>query len=200
MFDLTRLTCAYIDREDRIRCVGETANGTTVVVWMTQRLLIRLIPPICQWLENSSAVSDAASHLPDQSVLWQGFAQQAAQADMTPQPAVRLQAGAPEWLVFEVDMSTNADCISLSFKGEERIPPPSTHIKALADLIASTRPQAVARVARMAMTVVQARQWLGIVHQQCRQASWALPVWPEWIEEAQSFGATDQAPPSAMLH
>ena len=42
--DLHRITTEYIDSEDRIRLTGQLASGDTVVLWLTQRLLNRLVP------------------------------------------------------------------------------------------------------------------------------------------------------------
>ena len=39
---LHRLTTDYVEEEDRIRVSGASANGDTVVLWLTQRLLNRL--------------------------------------------------------------------------------------------------------------------------------------------------------------
>lgn len=49
---LQRITTEYIDHEDRLRLAGEDAQGQTTVLWLTQRLLNRLIPHLCQWLEQ----------------------------------------------------------------------------------------------------------------------------------------------------
>ena len=41
---LQRVTTAYLENEDRLRLTGELADGDTVVCWLTQRLLNRLVP------------------------------------------------------------------------------------------------------------------------------------------------------------
>ena len=47
---LHRLTTDYVEEEDRIRVSGASANGDTVVLWLTQRLLNRLVPHLTAWL------------------------------------------------------------------------------------------------------------------------------------------------------
>lgn len=50
---LQRMTTDYIVQEDRIRVTGECAGGGVLVLWLTQRLLVRLVPPLCRWLEGN---------------------------------------------------------------------------------------------------------------------------------------------------
>ena len=44
MNSLQRITTEYDEREDRIRVSGQLAQGEAVVLWLTQRLLNRLVP------------------------------------------------------------------------------------------------------------------------------------------------------------
>lgn len=46
MPDLQRITTQYIEVEDRLRLTGELAPGEVVVLWLTQRLMHRLIGQI----------------------------------------------------------------------------------------------------------------------------------------------------------
>lgn len=206
MFDLTRFTCEYIDREDRIRMLGETAQGTTVVLWLTQRLLLRLVPHLCEWVEKNSTVAGLSTdHLPGQAQLWQGFAQQAAQAELAPQTPVTLEPNAPRWLVMEVDVNAKPEHISLCFKGDERLKAPSlaeflTASTAKTPPSPSAKPELVSRKARIVLTVVQLRQWLGIVHHQCQQAQWPSSCWPDWLQEAQHLALSNDTPPPTLLH
>ena len=66
-----RITTQYIDFEDRIRLAGEVGNAAPVVIWLTRRLLQRLLPALLQWLERQGADKQRAEVL-------QSFAQQAA--------------------------------------------------------------------------------------------------------------------------
>lgn len=61
MNELKRLSTGHQEVEDRIRLVGETGNGAVVVLWLTQRLLLRLVPILLEGLETS--VTDAAYHM-----------------------------------------------------------------------------------------------------------------------------------------
>ena len=88
--ELQRVTTEYVAVEDRIRLSGEAADGATLVLWLTQRLLNLLAPSLTSGLERPDSASDA---------LLQGFAQQAAEASLSPQPAVQATAPAASWRV-----------------------------------------------------------------------------------------------------
>lgn len=186
MFDLTRLTCEYTDREDRIRLLGETTEGKTVVIWLTQRLLRRLVSHLCDWLEANAAVSEAstAAQWGNPAALWQGFAQQMAQSQLEPQAPVRVTSDAVEWLVREVDLEVGGggQRIALSFKSDTGA--------AVTGI----------RVARMGMSVLHLRQWLGMLHRQCQQADWPLSVWPDWMDDAPSSALDDGSQRPTLLH
>ncbi len=212
MLELTRFTCEYIDREDRIRLLGETVEGTTVVLWLTQRLVLRLVPHLCEWVEKNSTVAGFfTDHLPGQAQLWQGFAQQAAQAELAPQTPVTLQPHAPRWLVVEVDVNAKPEHISLCFKGDEGLKTPSLaefllaqavqpHSASVPSNASTAQPVLTARKASIVLTAVQLRQWLSIVHHQCQQAQWPSSCWPDWLQDAQQTSLSEDPPPPTLLH
>ena len=79
---LQRITTEYIESEDRIRLTAITDAEETLILWTTQRLLIRLVAHFLEWLEKeapevsrSSAIDTGAK-----SAL-QGMAQQSAVAN-----------------------------------------------------------------------------------------------------------------------
>lgn len=110
--NLQRLTTEYIDREDRIRLAGEVEDGAPVVVWLTRRLLERLLPVLLGWLEERSATLPRAEAL-------LGFAQQAAAAELTPQAPVRADAGSAQWLALAVDVVQSEKAVGLTFRGAD---------------------------------------------------------------------------------
>ena len=74
---LERCTTEYAEDEDRLRLSAELANGNTVVLWLTQRLLNRLVPHLVQWLEKQTAGVAAISSVQARtSNAMQGFAQE----------------------------------------------------------------------------------------------------------------------------
>lgn len=104
------LTTEYIALEDRIRLSCDMAGSAPAVVWLSLRLLQRLLPVLLQWLESRSAVTlrPDAMH---------GFHLQAARAELTPLPPVRAAAGSAEWLAQSVDIAHLEQTLRLTFRG-----------------------------------------------------------------------------------
>lgn len=113
---IERITTEYIDTEDRIRLAGEAKNTAPVAIWLTQRLLQRLLPALLQWLEGQNADTPRAEIL-------QSFAQQAAKADLLPQTPVQVSKCHSAWLAMSVDITQSNEVIGLTFRGasDERI-------------------------------------------------------------------------------
>lgn len=182
---LQRITSIYSDVEDRFRITGEVSDESTRCLWLTQRLLLRLVPHILEWL-NEIARAEGKGDL-GQAELMQNFAQQAAKARLEPQAAVPVPtmpdpnaaiettpgaatAGQQEaiWLVKEVDISKSTNGIlTLTFKHES------------------------ANGVQLAMAPIELRQWLIILHSQWLQAGWPAAIWPEWVDTSPK--ASDQA-------
>ena len=102
---LQRVTTQYVVNEDRIRLSGETAEGETLVLWLTQRMLGVLIPRLIDWLEQQGG-----------DVLLQEFAQQAAEAALEAEPPVAAQTLGG--CVTSIDIATGPDGVLLVFKTE----------------------------------------------------------------------------------
>lgn len=167
---LERITTEYIDKDDRIRLTGEPAQGDAVVLWFTQRLLNRLVPHLTAWLSGQLA---PASRIPSVQAahqdIVQGFAQQAARAQLAPQPPVRAPLARAGWRVDSVDVAHGPEAVVLTFKGE-----------------AGTQ-------AELALAAQPLRQWLGIVFEQYQRGEWPTTVWPEWMQAAPTRAATHPA-------
>lgn len=173
MIALTRVTIEYIDIEDRIRLSGEVAEGQTMVLWLTQRMLNRVVPHACAWLANKLPVSANSSLAEIQQSAMQSFAQQAALARLSPEQPVAADAAQQQWRVHSVDVTAGDAGIRLAFKGD------------------------AGESAGLTMPAEALRQWLAIVHSQYVKADWPTGVWPEWIGETQKKRS---ALPAARLH
>ena len=153
---LQRVTTAYVDSEDRIRLTGECTDGTAVQLWLTRRLVERLLPLLLDWLKQDAG---EGAH----GAIMQEFAQSAALDALAPQPAVRVQDDSSV-LVQTVNVTRGDIAVALEFKaGDVNDGGPSWSI--------TFEPQPL-------------RQWLSIVHDQYRKAEWPLSAWPAWITEA----------------
>lgn len=171
---LQRLTTEYIDVEDRIRLAGEADSGETVQLWLTQRLLLRLLPLLFRWLDSHPAVSgetaptadsgaDSRESDPARTEALQRFAQQGAQDSLESTTPVRAEQAMLEWLVHEVDIGRGRNGVSLVFK--PAVNPPAN------DTIT------------LALEARALRQWLVILYRHFRTAGWPLTVWPRWLQE-----------------
>lgn len=108
MIILERITCEYIEDEDRIRMSGEVAAATPVVIWLTQRMLQRLIPTLITLLEDKRTDSHHAE-------IMQVLAQQAVRAELQPQVPVQAQAASVIWVASTVDIATTMQALTLTF-------------------------------------------------------------------------------------
>ena len=112
MTELKRLTTRYLDIEDRVQLAGELVGGATVVLWLTWRLMQRLLPVLLQSLEREGVDASYAGIL-------HGFAQQTARAGLEAALPVSAGQGSQTWLVVSVDISKTAETVRLIFKGPE---------------------------------------------------------------------------------
>lgn len=103
--ELTRITTIYVDTEDRMGLVGEDEVGEHQKLWLTQRLLNRLVERLLGWLPQSHEGI-------------QEIAQQVAQAKHEPEHPVIASPECLDWLVQEIDLVPSQDVIGLVFKSE----------------------------------------------------------------------------------
>ena len=152
--NLDRITVKYVEREDRIRLAGQTPAGEAVIVWITRRLLDRLLPALTQRVESALRVE--REDAPRASAM-QRFAQQAARTMSTPQPPVRAGSAAAQWLAHSVDVSFAPRHVLLSFHGD------------------------AARRVDLPLEESKLRQLLNILYDLYRRADWLTDAWPSWM-------------------
>ncbi len=108
-YSLNKITTQYIDDEDRLRILGESSEGTTCEIWLSHRLLDRLVDNLFSNIKVKGAVNDVL----------QVFEQEAASSSLVEQPPVEKINKPVSWLAKEVDIKRDADNTSLVFKGEK---------------------------------------------------------------------------------
>ena len=171
---IERITTRYSPTQDRMAMAGDLPGSLPVVLWLSQRLLLRLLPRLFQWLQLQSAADVKLAHgAAEQSALAvhavQRFAQEAAAQQLTAQPPVHTPVHTPQALVEAVSIGQSALWIHLEFQG-----------------VGDALPVA------MVLSAPALRQWLVIVQRQWREAQWPVDVWPGWLVEAAD------GPPSEM--
>lgn len=159
MPDLQRVTTEYVKAEDRLRLTDELAPGDIVVLWLTQRLVHRLVGHLCRSLDDQTSHKSPSREM--QANVIQSFTQQAARAQLPSQPAVQAIKTSQQWLVTSIDVIHTACKITLSFKSEK----PGGQ-------------------ARLTLDEQPLRQWLSIVFELCCKVGWPVKVWPDWVRDA----------------
>jgi len=160
---LERVTTEFVAAEDRLRLAGVSAEGR-VVLWLTRRLLERLLPALFAWLEGTGPAADgAAGAMGAAPALWefqQQWAQSAALAALQAGPPVPADAADAVGLVTTVSVASSAAALSLTFMDE-----------------------AQGLEAVLPMSAANLRQWLQVVWRQYVRAEWPLELWPAWLRE-----------------
>jgi hypothetical protein len=105
---LRRLTTRYNEVQDRVQIAGEGAHKEVVVLWLTRRLLTRVVDPLVNWLQPAQGPEQALSH---------SFAQDAARFSLTPQSPVTVNSGVCEVLVEAVDFRFAPIAVQMIFRG-----------------------------------------------------------------------------------
>ncbi len=179
---LQRLTTRYDPVEDRLQITGMTGNGQTLTLWITQRLLNRLVVHLCDSLERMTLRSGdgaeggyLASLLSTRTHLEQSFAQQKARAALSVQQPVVADQDAPQWRVDVVDCKQVPGGMHLVLKGA-----------------------ADGQLAALTLPAVALRQWLAVLYELYQQGNWPMQVWPAWMEEAAA--ARQHIPQANVFH
>lgn len=196
--ELRRLTTRYVDSEDRLRVAGEVASGQVQVVWLTQRLLNRLLPHLWKWLDQAvqaqprshdTPAAALAAVSPAAQTELQRFAQQSAAAERRQQVPVDPSRAVCTLLVQSVDIRHLPAGVRLTFKAAA---------PAIGPVPTLVEPTTATEAVHLTLATPALRQWLQIVYQQYRVAEWPTGHWPSWIRNPSAAGST--APAHAVLH
>ena len=160
MTSLQRITSEYIESEDRIRLTTISDAEETLILWLTQRLLIRLIAHFLEWLEKEAPEVARSSVIGNETKsALQEMAQQSAAAKLQEQSAVTANSDSTASLVKEIDIKMSEEVVLLVFKYDDD------------------------RKAELNFTIQQLRQWLGMIHKLWRQAEWPVSIWPDLMDD-----------------
>ena len=172
MITLQRITSEYIESEDRIRLTAISDAEETIILWLTQRLLIRLITHFLGWLEKDAPEIARSSAIGQETKsALQGMAQQSAATNLQEQSAVTANSDSAALLVKEIDIKMSEEAVLLVFKCDD------------------------GQKAELSFTVQQLRQWLGMIHRLWRLAEWPVSIWPDWMDDNQQPDSVDADSP-----
>ncbi len=158
MKSLTRVTSEFIEAEDRYKITGVCEDGETLIFWLTQRLLIRLINHCLVFLDSKSDGIPQNSNINDQPKSnLRGFAQQPAEKELPVEDPVVAKHNSRSYLIGEIDLEFGDNGLLLVFK------------------------EGMTKHASLALNIQQLRQWLAIIHNVWQIAEWPMSIWPDRI-------------------
>ena len=170
MGSLKRFTTQYRGSEDRILLTGEDKDGETVSLWLTQRLLLKTIPILVDWLQKNNPADLKTT---DNRAQAQEMAQVFTRKPVEARPGAATPAGNAAAtaantpvepvddpiLVHSIDLNLNTKLLRLRFRQGEQ------------------------ELGNLALNSGQLRQWLAVLHVLWKSASWPIQIWPRWLSE-----------------
>lgn len=155
-----RFTTEYVTAEDRIRISVERGDDSLVLLWLTRRLAVRLVPQIVKVVDalprlggqaKAAAPSDNAQRRNQLDAL--GKIEQQA-----PVLSGELPGDIESHLINSLGVRVRSAGMLLDFKAGE-------------DELIQTFP----------FTEEALRQWLALLNNTFRKAEWKEDIWPKWI-------------------
>jgi len=144
------VTTDYSQNEDRISFTCVLNDDSSVVVWLSQRMLRRFVPALLHNVEKELKLG-VQSHSSIQNV-----ADRMGHKNQSTLQSVHTTTRVMSWLMVSVDISKMPHGVRLTFKG------------------------ANGELAHWSMSYVHLRQWLDILYRCCVKSEWPLDVWKEW--------------------
>jgi hypothetical protein len=184
MKNLQRFTTQFKGIEDRILFIGEDADGETVSLWLTQRLLLKTIPVLLDWLQKNDPVDlKAADNRARASEMAQVFASEPVQPNRQAggsgkntalsekpaqpgKPQQPVEPGAEARLVHAIHLALNPKQVQLRFQQHDE------------------------ELATLSLEGAPLRQWLVVLHVLWKKSDWPADIWPDWLRENSKIAAT----------
>lgn len=166
----TRFTTRYEMTEDRIKLLLELSENEVQILWLTRRLLNRMVPHLVEHLGKTGSAQASVDTAPQgggtaapkhAAAAVQQFSQEAAVSAIERQPSVgaggQRPAGNLSYVVTSVDIRTGTKALALDFKSGD-------------DVLHS-----------LPFGEDALRQWLSIIYAQYKAGDWREGFWPSWI-------------------
>ena len=160
MSSLKKITTQYNESEDRFSITALASNDSVISLWFTQRILVRLIPRMLEWLASGQSSKPKSNKKPDELI--NDLSHQAARTAFSTEEPVQTDlkpeiCGQRERIILinEIDIKCSLQLMQLCFKDWVKI------------------------VATLELSEFYARQWLIILHSQWLRSEWQTQLWPE---------------------
>ncbi len=185
MKGLQRFSTQYKGLEDRILLVGETGDGETESLWLTQRLLLRIVPVLLEWVQKHAPLDlKVASNRAQASDMARVFSTKPVQ---------------PRSRSTNTDIDVNATgSIDKSNRPEETSEPISEAILVHSINLSLTSKQVQLRfqngdeiLATLSLQGAPLRQWLVVLHVLWKKSNWHGEIWPDWIRENSKIASNE---------
>jgi len=182
---LTRLTTCFVEEEDRF-LVSADSDAGVINLWLTQRLLKRLLPHLIAWVGsvNPERLAEAGAATVAQDKEGEAVAEEGTGSDENsrhhltsqliaqhrkPIPRVAADKAVQSCLVKSLQLHTQQQTLRLVFELPDK-------------------DEAV-----LLLQEEHARMWLGALYKHWQQAQWS-DIWPEWMKQAQRMRVASSAP------
>ncbi|MBR9830192.1 MAG: hypothetical protein GYB41_16405 [Oceanospirillales bacterium] len=177
---LTRLTTQFVENEDRFLISAESDVGG-VNLWLTQRLLRRLLPHLIEWVGRRES-GTAVEAMP-------GPGQPASDAPPAAVSSTR---------------QVNRQLVAQHRQPLARVPADTATLTCLVHALQFQPRDKVLRIvfalpdneAVLLLQEEHARIWLGVLYKHWQQAQWP-DVWPDWMKQAQRMRLES---PVSLMH
>lgn len=179
---IRRFTTEYVVPEDRMRLLVETEDDAVRILWLTRRLMVRMVPELVKYLSEVAPAIDKQTKGQSGSATAPGLSDNAqrqqqlnALGQMEQQPPVTPQAQdtpTQNCLISSLQVRMGRGGVVVSFLVDET------------------------EVQKLPFPQEALRQWMGILHLNFRKAQWTDDVWPAWI----TAKGWDQGPDSLRLN
>ena len=162
MFSIIIVTMQFDPLEDRIIMDCSNKSKRTQRLWLTRRLLDRLIPSLTDQLEVKSTNKISKQ-------LEQAFAQEKAEINKIKTRSVVLKKDNSSWLVTSIKVEKSMHEFKLLFTNEQKLEP--------------IEKEASQNKAQFVLAISNLRQWLNALFKIYNKAEWDTKCFPNWIDD-----------------
>ena len=162
MFNIKTVTMKFDPLEDRIIMDCCDKSKKTQRLWLTRRLLDRLIPSLTDQLEVNS-INKISKELE------QSFAQEKAEKNKPKTETVHLKKNNPSWLVTSIKVEKDDRKFKLVFIDQRNLDNKNNY-KSINN-------------AQFILAISNLRQWLNAFYKIYKKALWDTEIFPNWMKD-----------------